>query len=114
MKFAKIAKDVNGQIIEEGDILFYWHEDHPTWGVVNKIVSRGRDLFPHLEMKHVSSDWKGQNLKVHRYNIDVEGYRKSRVLAEDQLRDDKPDFAKLKELRAVILDKQKTRKPQNA
>lgn len=110
MKFAKIAKDITGKVIEEGDILFYWLDNHTTWGVVNRIVPRGRDQFPDLEMKHVSSDWKGQNLKVHRYTINAENYHRRRVLHETSLRDDVPSFARLKELRKTIMSKRKAPK----
>lgn len=105
MKFAKIAKDTAGKVLEEGDVLVYKNNDETVHAVIDKIIQRNRDQFPNVQVLNVTSDWRGNNVKVKRSTLSVEAYKVGRVLNAKLLRDDVPVNAKVKEIQAQALAK---------
>lgn len=105
MKFAKIAKDTSGKVLEEGNVLVYWNDGNLTHAVIDKIVQRSRDQFPTIQVLNVTSDWRGNNIKVQRSTLTVETYKAGRVLHADTLRDDVPVNVKVKEVQQSVLAK---------
>jgi hypothetical protein len=106
MKFAKIAKDTTGRVLEEGDILLYQNDKgNSTTGVIDKILQRSRDQFPNVQVKTVTTDWRGANIKVQRSTIAVEAYKIGRVVQPGALRDDVPSNTKIKEIQQEIMAK---------
>ena len=103
MKFAKIAKDVAGKVLEEGDVLLYSNNGVPTTAVIDKIVQRSRDQFPSVQVMNVVADWRGENIKVQRSTITVESYKAGRVMHPNMLRDDVPMNAKVKEVQKSVM-----------
>lgn len=110
MKFAKIAKDITGRVIEEGDILMYWDDGNMAHAVVVKILQRNRNEFPSVQLLSVATDWRGSNVNVQRSTIGVDIYKSSRIRAPSDLRDDVPYFQKVKEIQQEILTKTSKRK----
>lgn len=105
MKFAKIAKDTEGKVLEEGDVLVYKNNGDLVHAVIDKIVQRNRDQFPNVQVLNVTSDWRGNNVKVQRSTLTVEAYKVGRVLNASLLRDDVPVNVKVKEVQQSVIAK---------
>jgi len=105
MKFAKIAKDIAGRVLNEGDVIMYSADGVATSAVIDKIIQRSRDQFPSVQVMGITADWRGNNVKVRRSTINVETYKLSRVIDASLLRDDVPKNAKVKEVQQSVLAK---------
>lgn len=106
MKFAKSARDATGKILKEGDILnVILKGSEPTSVVVRTVVQHRRDEFPVLRGTKVVTNWKGDVLKTERVELYINDYNQSLVVEPSALRDGVPHNDKLKELRAIALEK---------
>lgn len=99
MKFRKLAKDKNGTILQEGDIIQLFHDTgNITEAVVDKIHQPIREEFPELAVLEVASDWRGIEFDINRKNLNITQYKTCNILPNHKLRDDVPRFKILKEI----------------
>jgi len=97
MKYKKIAKDTNGNILQEGDVI-QLHNGNIVEAAINKITQPVREQFPELEVVIVTTDWKGTGIDVKKQTLDIHAYKTCSLLPLKHLRDDVPKFKKLKEV----------------
>jgi len=88
MKFAKIAKDRAGKVLNEGDIVSCRFDEHVALGVVRKITQRAREMFPELHVTFAVADWRGANIKTYRRVLGIEEYKNCSLVPSTRLRDD--------------------------
>lgn len=104
MKFKKVARDRKSKLFERGDIvLFRDGDDSSAVGVVRRVVRRGRDQFPAIELLKIEDNYRGEVTGTSKRLVDVDTYKESVVLNPSLLRDDVGRYRRAKELQTSLI-----------
>jgi len=97
MKYRKIAKDKNGTILQEGDIITY-NNGEVIQCVIDRINQPSREMNPDLEVFEVTTDWKGNGLSTKKNTLPYDTYRDCVLMKSEFISNTSPKYTKLNQL----------------